>query len=1605
MNIRKIISLSLLLTVFAPMPILTKGSILFLKGMTDQLIPLDSLPGNLGEKASHQLSPTMGALFWELPFIYNMYVYGPDNDAIKKLVAELFFKQTDGSLSSTYSYTKIARYFTPEIMGKIIAALYQFDQEAQKEPNQRDKLLVLLEQKITEEIIKPFVGKYAAEPLSYGGGETIKSLVIKGLQATKKRMDGDINKAKADIEPRLVEIVQTLDLTKKDIDEHIKEIKSIISHAKAGTKTKTEFETVQNVFSSTAEIKELELFAGMIEKLLTKLKTIPNKEHALSLVRGLQELTLPRSFISMGQQERERLLEDPDNARRVLSDRLSVIEYRIKELAEIIDQLSEYGDKISLDKTIERIRNDIFRGGERSKKLEQYYKAEESAPSTEITNKDFKKSVSNFGSLIASALKQQVDGQYPHNIVIDILLAFQWSKFSTREQFDEYTKVLCDQLVQHACASKLQVAERYTKEDYERLKTLDAPEEIAALSFDNLVFASLGYNFFENVLPPHVKMLNEVKFKELTFPDCGETSLRNLINALIYDNTTGTFSVEKLKKMGAVEQVINYYTKYNSPAALSLYEQASHDDWAWVVSKQDWNSVNDVRYANEGVCDIDAGITNMFKLVHNLFPEIATFKDLIEKLKTDLGIELSLTSTGPIEGSDVKDTDNDVTLIMQKTFDAKPVELVWQFESGHFELKFESLSKIPFATKYQQVLEQKQPLLKNDQYIIVYLGVDIEKLQKMPLFNACPACVHQDHVYIYFWPQYSFKQKMLIAEHLAKTATATDSEFKQRYIIKLSKSLPQDSMIIDEFMKGVGKVNKEFEKNVIEAQSDSAGLASAVRRVIEDKIGSMYTWAVSGQRLEKIKGNNAAELATYLLDLPSLEGQGLDTKAIEEFEKTKPNPRDARYSGNKQKFIEDTAVYTEALKKMKAALAPYVLREKIYSWKPNLAGVDVDNAFDLIESLLEADRTDPLRVEFGEQFFSKSLSFNVEAISGGQASRLWMSLLNYPFNAQQAETVLYNEIIKLIPGLSKKIRPWAHCASLIFFDIMPGNAVQMSRLLQEMNQNLLTNGMSCSSQNFDYKNRFQFISYFLIEHPLTQEQEKGRLAQEWLIRGDELKRIDIEYIPALYEHLMSYKKIPAKSDQNEFCEGFVRQAPSMITNMLDSALFRFVIEILELTTPEKEQSDLGKAVISGIANKMKKMNCVLQDDCSDFIIVMLSLMSAEHEKTDLGKAVLDGLPAVIEKINSKFIPDFIKKMLTLTIPDNEQKESWTVIMRHMPKLIERMEHSDIPSFIIDTINDMTPEKERSELGKALISTIPEIISKIPNGDITSFVEKLVRVMTRENEQITLGKTIVSVVPEIIARIPTSYISTYLTNLIWSMTREKEQSALGIALISTIPEIISKMPSSDIASFVKLLMRLTTSEKKQSLVGQAIMEPISNFLDKMDTDQLYDFISDILSLMAPEKEEAWLGQLILQKMQSPAMKSKIGALDGFRRFRLKELCGKFGDRRLATLIEEQLKATEPTVAPMPQVSSPSPRFSGFVNISLPSVNLGVPAGPTFQLPVPPAQFGVPARPILQFPPTVPPAQFGAPARPVLQFLPPVPPAQFGLPIRPARPGNE
>ena len=395
------------------------------------------------------------------------------------------------------------------------------------------------------------------------------------------------------------------------------------------------------------------------------------------------------------------------------------------------DQLTTCGRQFSIiDHALDNDQQQVATSDRLLKKLQAQVEQEGQNTDT-IAHADLQKSIAVFGKLIADALSIELSGTYQPGTVIDILLAFLWNKFSTPQEFDRYMASLLKTLDADSITMPLS-SEMFTKNDYEKLRDLKDPQRILALTTDELVYVTLGYNLYDNKLPQHTKMLNSVKYQGLEFPDCGETSLRNLINALIYDPAHGTFNIDLLKKMDAIPSVINYYTRYQSPTALSLAEQESHDEWANVVS-----GLPDVKYGKNGICDIEPGIANMLCVIKNLFAGIASFEDLIKVLKEKLDVHVTLKSSQPL----TCDFDNIVTLSVQKDWFTQ-FDLVWQFDKGHFELKYPDKKEISFATTYCDALEQRTHVSKPDAYCAAYLGLSPERLSNLPRLSYSPSlCV------------------------------------------------------------------------------------------------------------------------------------------------------------------------------------------------------------------------------------------------------------------------------------------------------------------------------------------------------------------------------------------------------------------------------------------------------------------------------------------------------------------------------------------------------------------------------------------------------------------------------------------------------------------------------------------------------------------------------------------------------------------------------------------------------------------------------------------------------------------------------------------------
>jgi hypothetical protein len=171
-----------------------------------------------------------------------------------------------------------------------------------------------------------------------------------------------------------------------------------------------------------------------------------------------------------------------------------------------------------------------------------------------------------------------------------------------------------------------------------------------------------------------------------TFPDCGETSLRNFINVILYDRITNIFDVDKLKSIGANEIILNYYSIFNTiNKHVSVDEQLiygklmnARDAWTVVVSNiqhigynhQETLPNGDI-YKYEilsGLSDIrinDKQIVNMLAVIQNLFTSIKNWSDL-NILISNINVNLDDTGHGTID------------------FETSNVKYTWKFMNGHY---------------------------------------------------------------------------------------------------------------------------------------------------------------------------------------------------------------------------------------------------------------------------------------------------------------------------------------------------------------------------------------------------------------------------------------------------------------------------------------------------------------------------------------------------------------------------------------------------------------------------------------------------------------------------------------------------------------------------------------------------------------------------------------------------------------------------------------------------------------------------------------------------------------------------------------------------------
>lgn len=148
----------------------------------------------------------------------------------------------------------------------------------------------------------------------------------------------------------------------------------------------------------------------------------------------------------------------------------------------------------------------------------------------------------------------------------------------------------------------------------------------------NILGEEQSINLFDtgSVYNEHVEKSKRTD-KQNGFSDCGETTIRNLINIAVYDDKTKIFNIEHIESMGAIPSVLEYYTKYNT--ILKQSTKNARNDWGLIVS-----NLENVKYSNKNTdgynFDIDSGLaldnktTNLLCAIKQLFIKVKDWSDI-----------------------------------------------------------------------------------------------------------------------------------------------------------------------------------------------------------------------------------------------------------------------------------------------------------------------------------------------------------------------------------------------------------------------------------------------------------------------------------------------------------------------------------------------------------------------------------------------------------------------------------------------------------------------------------------------------------------------------------------------------------------------------------------------------------------------------------------------------------------------------------------------------------------------------------------------------------------------------------------------------------------
>ena len=242
--------------------------------------------------------------------------------------------------------------------------------------------------------------------------------------------------------------------------------------------------------------------------------------------------------------------------------------------------------------------------------------------------------------------------------------------------------------------------------NYENIifNTSEITEDLVILNKENTFFKELVK--ISSVSPITIHTYDYVNINDIkdSFADCAETAIRNFINILIYDKDTNVFSLEKLKLIDGIPELIDFYTVYNTDAthtndqkyAFNFGEYNARTAWAILLSNLPTirykKEVDGFKYEVKNGHGIKTNENNLLNILKYLFKKIEKWEDFVENgLITTLFVSLDEHFAGEIK------------------FDSYIWEITVSATGGHSSVRqtenFEFCDRINIEDKYREYFD------------------------------------------------------------------------------------------------------------------------------------------------------------------------------------------------------------------------------------------------------------------------------------------------------------------------------------------------------------------------------------------------------------------------------------------------------------------------------------------------------------------------------------------------------------------------------------------------------------------------------------------------------------------------------------------------------------------------------------------------------------------------------------------------------------------------------------------------------------------------------------------------------------------------------------